>query len=318
MTVILALSLSVIFQFIAACIAISLIRQTRYNISWVLISAAFVLMAVRRILELSEVLHSVDRIAESPYGSWTAVAISVFMLAGLIYIQRIFKQQKRIDDLKRENESRILSAIIHTEEKERLTFAKELHDGLGPLLASIKMAVSALVSNKTEKSRKEILDNTNKLIDESVSAIKEISNKLSPHVLNHFGLLKAVRAFVDRMEWPDGFLIKVNSNLEEIRFDRDVEVVMYRVVCELITNTITHAEASEVNIDLFYDHGSLTLDYYDNGKGFETGEIPKIPPGMGLSNIQSRVRSIGGSFKVISGTDEGVCINVIINTRKHG
>jgi signal transduction histidine kinase len=318
MVIVVALVLSVIFQFTAAFIAVSLIRQTRYNISWVLVSVAFLMMAVRRVIELLNNLHSQDRLSGTLFSSWTAVAISVCMLAGLIYIRQIFRQQKRMDDLKKENESRILSAIIHTEEKERHAFAKELHDGLGPLLASIKMAVSTLGGNKAEKNRKEILDNTNKLIDESVAAIKEISNKLSPHILNHFGLLKAVKAFVDRLELRDSLKIEVNSNLEEIRFDREVEVVIYRVICELITNTINHAEASEANIDLYYEQGKLTLDYYDNGKGFEAVESEEIPLGMGLSNIQSRVKSIGGSFRVISGRDEGVCMNIILKTRQHG
>ena len=317
MTIVVALTISVLLQFIAAVIAISLIRHTRYNISWVLISAAFLMMAFRRLIEVLEVWRTDARVTETPLSSWIAVSISVLMLAGVIYIKRIFNLQKRIDDMKRESESRVLSAIIRTEESERQKFAKELHDGLGPLLASIKMAISALGGDRTGPGNRKILDNAGHLIDESVTTLKEISNKLSPHVLNNFGLLKAVRAFIERLELPGTPDLKLNSNLEGVRFDYNLEVVMYRIICELITNTLQHADATEVNIDLYHEQNMLTLDYFDNGKGFDTEEVLGARSGMGYSNIQSRIKSLDGIIRMISNPGEGVCISIVINTSRH-
>ncbi|MDF1576514.1 MAG: sensor histidine kinase [Bacteroidales bacterium] len=316
--IIVALILAVLFQFAAAIIAISLIRHTRYNISWVLISVAFLLMAVRRLMELVEVLQVEMSALKNLASSWMAVGISILILIGLIYIKRIFNLQMRIDELKIENEARVLSAILETEESERQKFAKELHDGLGPLLSSIKMSLSALVPGETAPGQLKILDNTSKLIDESVNTIKEISNKLSPHVLNHFGLLRAISSFINRIGFTHQLSLKVNSNAEGLRFDPNIEVVLYRVVCELINNTITHARASEVNIDLYYNDGRLTLDYYDNGRGFDPEEVLQLQPGMGYSNIQSRIKSIHGTLKVISQPDQGVCISVVLKTAAHG
>jgi len=318
MVLVIALTFSVVFQFVAAFFAVSLIRQTRYNFSWVMISFAFLLMAIRRLMELLKVWESGLMLVEKPFASWSAVAISVFILIGVIYIQRIFKIQRQIDQMKYENEAKVLSAIIKTEETERQKFAKELHDGMGPLLSSIKMALSALVPDKNHKGNLVILENTNKLIDESLSAIKEISNKLSPHVLNNFGLQKAVKSFIERLESTNKLHIKVNSNIEDVRFDYNIEVVLYRIVCELITNTINHSGANEVNIDLNYDKNQLTLDYFDNGKGFEPEKVLSSDTGMGFSNIQSRIKSINGTLNVISNPEEGVCISVAIKTKKHG
>jgi signal transduction histidine kinase len=317
MTILLALTISVVLQFIAAIIAVNLIRRTKYNISWVLISAAFLLMAFRRLVEVMDVWKADPRVTETPLSSWTAVVTSILMLVGVIYIRRIFNLQKRIDDMKRENESRILSAIIRTEESERQKFAKELHDGLGPLLASIKMAISALDGDRVGPGHRKILDNADHLIDESVTTLKEISNKLSPHVLNNFGLLKAVQAFIDRLEVPGSPTLKLNSNLKEVRFDYNIEVVMYRVICELITNTLQHAEATEVNIDLYHEKERLTLDYFDNGKGFDPQEVVGARSGMGFSNVQSRIKSLDGTIRVISNPNEGACISIVINTAPH-
>jgi signal transduction histidine kinase len=268
-------------------------------------------------VELVDVFRSGLWIPESPASSWIAVGISVFILVGVIYIKRIFNLQKKIDQLKKENESRVFSAIIKTEENERLKFSKELHDGLGPLLSSIKMSVSALEASRREPGDKKVLDNIDKLINESVTAIREISNKLSPHILNNFGLLQAVESFTGRLEIQDKLKVRVNSNIRDVRFDYNIEVVLYRVICELINNTITHAEASEVDIDLHYSGGRLTLDYYDNGKGFDSEDAFSIRSGMGYSNIQSRIKSINGTLKVVSNIAEGVCINIVINTDTH-
>jgi signal transduction histidine kinase len=318
MPIILALILAVLLQFAAAFIAISLIRYTRYNFSWVLISFAFLLMAVRRLIELMEVLPPDSSVLENPVSSWMAVGISVLILLGLVYIKQIFKLQKRTDIQKRKNESRVLSAILKTEEDERQKFAKELHDGLGPLLSSIKMSVSALSPGGDEPVNRKILDNTGKLIDESIATIQEISNNLSPHVLNHFGVLKAINSFIDRIEIPNTLSFRVNSNTGDIRFDYNTEVVLYRVVCELINNTLTHAEATEVNIDLFHEGDRLKLDYYDNGKGFDTEKALQLNAGMGYSNIQSRIKSLNGTFKVLSQPNQGVCISITITTGRHG
>ncbi|MBN2699251.1 MAG: sensor histidine kinase [Bacteroidales bacterium] len=312
-----ALLFSVVFQFVAAVIAVSLIRQTRFNFSWVLISVAFILMAVRRLSELIEVWQSGFMKVGSPFASWTAVAISVFILVGVIYIQQIFRIQRRIDDMQRENEAKVLSAIIKTEETERQKFAKELHDGLGPLLSSVKMALSALKPGERKSENQKILDNTSRLIDESLSTIKEISNKLSPHVLNNFGLHKAVKSFIERMGPSGKPRVKVNSNIENVRFDYNIEVVLYRVIGELISNTINHADAGEVNIDLNYDRNHLTLDYFDNGKGFDPEEVLNAHTGMGLSNIRSRIKSIDGTLNVMSNPDEGVFISIAVKTGKH-
>jgi len=90
------------------------------------------------------------------------------------------------------------------------------------------------------------------------------------------------------------------------------------VVCELINNTITHAEATEVNIDLYHEGDRLLLDIYDNGKGFDTGDVLQLNAGMGYANIQSRIKSLNGTFKVVSQPDKGVCISVTIPTGTHG
>ena len=175
------------------------------------------------------------------------------------------------------------------------------------------MAFTALTKNMNTKNDKKIVSNTENLIDESIIALKEISNKLSPHVLNNFGLYKAVKLFVNNLEINNQPKIIFNSNLENKRFQYNIEAVFYRVICELIANTIKHASALNINIDLFTNNNKLTLDYYDDGVGFILKKIQAENKGTGLSNIESRIKSLNGIYQIYTNPNEGVNINISVN-----
>ncbi|MBN1926931.1 MAG: sensor histidine kinase [Prolixibacteraceae bacterium] len=305
-----ALILSVILQFAAAIISISLVRRTKTNIAWWLISLGFVFMAVRRIFEMNIFFYPENQPVNNLFNSWIGVLISLIMLLSLIFIRRIFNIQKKYDELRKQSESKVLSAIVKTEETERMRFAKELHDGLGPLLSSVKMSVSTIKKQLGETADQKVIDNVDKLVDESIVTIKEISDNISPHILNNFGLYKALHSFVTKIQNSNQAKIIINSNLEEKRFAYNIEVVFYRVVCELITNTLKHASAKKITIDLFDDNKELILEYFDDGIGFNPEKTMASTRGMGLANMRSRLKSLNGSFQVFSRKGQGVCFTV--------
>jgi len=307
-----ALILSVIIQFVAAIIALTLVKRTKTNIAWWLISIGFLLMAFRRLFEVMIVFDSNSRLLTGMLSSWTGVLISVIMLASLLFIKRIFNIQKQVDELRKQNEVKILAAIIETEENERQNFAKELHDGLGPLLSSVKMAISACSVNTNAEEAKKIILNAEKLIDESINSLKEISNKLSPHVLNNFGLLKAIKSFVAKLPLQGQPNIHIRGNIENKRFPYSIEVVMYRIVGELIVNSLKHANAHNIYIDLNLEGNILKLKYIDDGVGFDMNNPEFEQKGMGFSNILSRIRSLNGTVNFYTKPDEGLKVEVEI------
>ena len=310
-----ALIVSVILQFSAAAIAISLIRRTKFNISWILISLGFILLAIQRYTELQDLLDNPLHSRKTIWDSWLSFSIALMMLIGVIFIKRIFKWLQQIDNLRKQNESRVLSAIIKTEENERLKFAKDLHDGLGPILSSVKMAISALSRSITKENDQKIVENTAKLIDESLVSLKEISNKLSPHILNNFGLLKAIESFISKLGTGGNFQIDLKNNIENKRFDYNVEVVLYRVICELIANTINHAGASWISIIIDKGDNYIKVIYTDNGIGFDEKILETQTKGMGYSNIRSRIKSLNGDFEIETKPNEGVYIKILIKVK---
>ncbi len=304
-----ALVLSVLLQFGATIGAIGLIRRTRYNISWIMISTGFFLMAFRRLYELIELIN-VNNNIETTISSWVAVIISLLMFIGTIYIRRIFNFQERINNLRKKNEAYVLSAIIRAEEKERQEFSKELHDGLGPVLSSIKMAISAINKTILKDPNKKIIDKTDKIIDEAIITIKEISNKLNPHILERFGLEKAIKSFTDTIITGKGFEITYSSNIKDKRYDYNTEVIIYRIIGELLSNTLKHASANKVDISLFDYGNKLEVFYSDNGVGFNIER--NADKGMGLSNIRSRIKSLDGKIEIHSKSNKGFFLKLTV------
>lgn len=267
-------------------------------------------MAFRRLLVLIDISNNPHSHIEDNFDSWIAVIISLLMFIASFYIRQIFRLQSKINNLRKENQTKILSAIIKTEERERQKFAKELHDGLGPILSSIKMSLSAIDKSIMNPKNELIIDKTEMAVDNAIISIKEISNNLSPHILERFGLEKAIKTFTDTIVTCEKLNILVSSNLNGKRYNYNIEVVIYRVIGELITNTLKHASASNVDISLFNYPNKLELFYSDNGIGFKINNIDSS--GMGLVNINSRVKSLNGSVDMYSKPKQGFFIKVTI------
>lgn len=297
-----ALIIAVIVQFIAFIITISLIPKTKFSIAWISISIGFFLMAVRRLVEVFYFFREIPTDKATLVNSWIAVIISLAMLLSSFYIRKIFEVLNRIHQLRKESEAKLLSAIISTEEKERKHFAKELHDGLGPVLSSAKMTISAIDRTNIQENNTRLLDKVEKLVDNAILTTKEISNHLTPHVLARYGLKKAIETFIRNAMISETIQIKLSAPIDKKRYKESIEVVLYRICCELINNTQRHAFASKIAISLTDDNKNIELKYEDNGVGFDSSNEKY---GMGLTNIVSRVKALHGTIELISSPQKG-------------
>jgi signal transduction histidine kinase len=301
-----ALIISIILQIIAAVIALRFMKLTKYRLSWILLSLSFAFMAVLKIIQLFEFFRGTPSFTWQMIDEWIGVLISVMIIGGVILIRELFYSLKRAETDRIRSEKRVINAIINTEENERKRFAKDLHDGLGPILSTVKMSLSALADRIKDPSGSVILSNTNHLVNEAISTIKDISNNLSPHVLSNFGLASAISAFTTKINQTKAVEIDFKSNMETQRLDNDKEVVVYRAVCELINNSILHSGASRIEIELNRHEKFVTLQFYDNGRGFDTTSLSKEDTkGMGLSNIEARVKTVEGVFILESTPGKG-------------
>jgi signal transduction histidine kinase len=301
-----ALIISIVLQIIAASIALGFMKLTKYRLSWILLSLSFAFMAVMKIIQFFEYFNGPPSYTWQMIDEWLGVMISVMIIGGVILIRELFYSLKRAETDRVRSEKRVINAIINTEENERRRFAKDLHDGLGPILSTVKMSLSALNDRIKDPSGIVILNNTNHLVNEAISTIKEISNNLSPHMLSNFGLASAISAFSTKINQTRAVEIDFKSNMETQRLENDKEVVIYRAVCELINNSILHSGASRIEIELNKHEKFITLQFSDNGRGFDTSTLTKEDiKGMGLSNIETRVKTVEGVFILESTPGKG-------------
>ena len=301
----LLLVIAILAQIVATAYALRLVRATKYNSVWILFIIGFSLLTVERLVQL--------RLAcGHPVSKWwfgyLGIVISVCLSIGVMYAHKLFMYIARLNRQRQLLNKRILTAVLRTEEKARSRFSKELHDGLGPLLSSAKMSLTALSREEHDPGQREIIDNTTYVIEEAIRSLREISNNLSPHVLNDFGLARGVQNFIDKSA-----AIRFTTNLRSERFDTDVEVILYRVICELINNSLKHSGCSTIALSLAQNGSELMLDYSDNGRGFNPQAM--MDCGMGLSNIASRINSLGGTFDISSSKGKGMRAAIRVRTQ---
>jgi signal transduction histidine kinase len=310
----LSLLIAIILQFTGAIVALSLTKKTKYSLSWILLSIGFLIMAIQRFIEFIPLVWRGWEKDVATINTWLGIITSVLVATGVILIRKIFDFLKRAERSRDDSEKRVLNAIIQTEEKERRRLAKDLHDGLGPLLSTVKMAVSSLAQIENDAKSKEIIENSDLVITEAIRSLKEISNNLSPHVLDNFGLASAIKSFSGKISSTKAIKISFNSNMQDDRLEYNTEVVLYRVVCELINNTIKHAKAKNIEIGLTRHNKILTMVYKDDGQGFDVKAVLYgHTEGMGYENILSRIKSIKGIINVESDNEKGIKVLIIVN-----
>ena len=305
------LVISIIVQTLATAYALRLVRATKYNSVWILFIVGFSLLSVERFVQL---LMAGGHYVPRWWFGYLGIVVSVCLSIGVMYAHKLFKYIDRLNRQRQLLNKRILTAVLRTEEKARSRFSKELHDGLGPLLSSARMSLSALSREERSADQREIIDNTTYVIDEAIRSLREISNNLSPHVLNDFGLARGVQNFIDKSAAMHDAKIRFTTNLRTERYDTDIEVILYRVICELINNSLKHAACTSINLSLSQNGSELTLDYTDNGRGFNPQAM--MDCGMGLSNIASRINSLGGTFGISSAKGKGMRAAIRVNTQQ--
>jgi PAS domain S-box-containing protein len=208
-------------------------------------------------------------------------------------------------------ERKILRAVIDAEERERERIASEIHDDLGPLMSTIKLYVNELESDDLEETEStEFLQKANEILDEAISSTRTIANNLTPRVIIDFGLIRALESFCKKLNLSQKINIIYEASIEE-RFDQTIELVLYRVVTELLNNSMKHANASKIEVYLEKFDNILQLTYMDDGVGFELDKVlNQESSGMGLKNIISRLRSIGGTYRIHSKKAAGTLVVV--------
>lgn len=222
-----------------------------------------------------------------------------------IHKQRL--QQERIDNLQQKMEIERLNATIDGEEKERTRIARELHDGIGALLTGAKMNFEIVKKSSQYEHNADFVEGI-KLLEETAAGLRETAHNILPEVLMQEGLVTAVRSFCERMAGKGGTLINFQTLGSSTNSGTSYDLPVYRIIQELIQNIRKHAQASTALVQMdFRDDGGIDITVEDDGVGMNVSEAAKSG-GMGLHNIQERVKQLGGRIDINSIMGKGTSV----------
>ena len=209
-----------------------------------------------------------------------------------------------------------IQAIITGQENERRRLAREIHDGIGPLLSSVKLELDLFLEDLKEHDSNipnEKLYNIRQTIDTISVDLRDLSHSLIPRLLEEFGLLSAFQNMVSRLTRTKKSYVDLYCNLDpEDRFDKDIELNLFRCGQELLNNAIKHANAKKVILQLIKHDESIILMVEDDGIGFNPDQSKKSSDGIGLLNIETRVRALNGDFLIEAQKERGSLVSIEI------
>lgn len=226
--------------------------------------------------------------------------------------QKELEKQKNITLIK-EQEITTINAMVEGQEKERVRIAEDLHDNIGSVLATLKLNFENLKLNRKKKhfNQEELYSRTENLIDETYKKVRSIAHAKNAGVIANQGLLSAVKIMAEKISSANKTKIEViDFGLHE-RIDNNLELSIFRIIQELTTNIIKHANAKNATINLSLFNSNLNIIIEDNGRGFDYSKT-NLQNSMGLNSIKKRIKYFKGNFSVDSTVDRGTSIIIDI------
>jgi len=224
--------------------------------------------------------------------------------------QKEVLQAQQIDALEKDKQLILANAILKGQEQERGRLAKDLHDGLGGLLSGVKISLSNMKNNLIMTGDNVLaFERSLDMLDNSIQELRRVSHNMMPESLIKFGLSEALRDFCESINNMKALNIQFQLVGEVRRIDSSQEIILYRVVQELLNNTLKHSGAKRSIVQLMFEPHSLSITVEDDGRGFEKSVLEESI-GSGWSNIQSRVDYLKGKLDVITKPGEGTSVHI--------
>jgi two-component system, NarL family, sensor kinase len=232
----------------------------------------------------------------------TAAVIIALVIGFFIY--SVMHQQRKLSQWQQAR----IAAEITTLENERKRIAGDLHDELGPMLSAIKLQINHL--EPTNNAEAAVLEKSSNQIDDIITRFREISYNLLPNTLVRKGFVKATHEFIGKLKNLHDLQIDFSSLDFSLAPEREVN--LYRVVQEIIQNTLKHAQATQLTIRITKKGQDILLQTQDNGIGFNYSDKKQQGKGMGLLSLQSRAELLGGQLLVHTKPGEGTIFEIQI------
>ncbi|HMG90239.1 MAG TPA: sensor histidine kinase [Chryseolinea sp.] len=218
--------------------------------------------------------------------------------------------RQRIRELEKDRQLIAVDSMLKGQEEERSRMAKDLHDGLGGMLSGVKLSLGAMKGNIIlSEANTRLFASVLDQLDHSINEMRRVAHNMMPEALVKLGLQQAIQDYCDGLNESTNLKFNTQFYGLEKRLDTASEIVVYRIVQELLNNVVKHADASEVLVQLMQHEKNLNITIEDNGRGFIVSEVDD-KRSVGLNNVRSRVDYLKGQLDIKSTPGAGTSIHI--------
>jgi two-component system, NarL family, sensor kinase len=233
-------------------------------------------------------------------GTLGMVVLTVSLIIFIVMHQRkVIRYQNKLQQMEQEQQKILLNASIKLQEEERQRLAADLHDDAGPLLATARLYLNENLVNQDKATQLQSIFQARQIIDDTIQLVRNISHSLMPPTLKNFGLESAINDLFQKISGSGA--INASSRFHEYkeRLKGEKELIMFRVVQELINNILKHSNASFIHLTQNVHGDKFYLRIHHDGRGIVQSDFDKLNKsnvGLGLKNISSRLRVVQGNI----------------------
>jgi two-component system, NarL family, sensor kinase len=235
-----------------------------------------------------------------------AIAIILFMV---FYQKKMIQEQYNRQKLELEYQQKMMEAALESQEAERKRVAGDLHDSVGGMLSAVRVGLTTIARQLPDPM---YLEEQKKMLDDTIANVRMISRDLMPSTLERFGLTHALKELCDRFQTTSLLPVTFTEEGDFEALSPRTQLMLFRIAQELVSNAVKHAQANQIAVALLRSD-QLEMIIEDDGIGFDADEkrqSRKNGSGLGLFNIENRIRLLNGKVEFEKGRDRGSKITI--------
>lgn len=234
------------------------------------------------------------------FGTIGMLTLVVGLIVFIIFHQRkVIRYQSTLQRMEQDQQRMLLNASIRLQEEERQRLAADLHDDAGPLLATARLYLNENLVNMDKATQLQSIYNAKQIIDDTIQLIRNISHSLMPPTLKNFGLESALNDLFQKISGSGSLNASCRFHDYKERLKTEDELILFRVLQELVNNILKHSNASFIHVTQNINGDRFFLRLHHDGRGLTQADFEKLnksPVGLGLKNIQSRLKLLSGNI----------------------
>jgi two-component system, NarL family, sensor kinase len=234
------------------------------------------------------------------FGTLGMLVLAIGLVVFIVFHQRrVIRYQLQLQKMEEEQQKILLNASIRWQEEERQRIAADLHDDAGPLLATARLYLNENLFKQDINTQLQSIYNAKQIIDDTIQLIRNISHSLMPPTLKNFGLESAINDLFQKISGTGSINASCRFHDYRQRLRPEQELLIFRVVQELVNNILKHSNSSFIHLTQNYNEDKFYLRLHHDGRGITQQDFEKMNKsslGLGLKNIQSRMKVLHGSI----------------------